>query len=67
MIKITYKESSIECSTKEEARDVLHCLNEIRKENAKVGLTVHAKIEEGVKRQAAAQKLYADGTKPKPN
>lgn len=34
MIKITYKESSIECSTKEEARYVLLVLNEIRKDRA---------------------------------
>jgi len=44
MIKITYKESSIECSTKEEANYVLHALNDIRKENAKTGLAVTVKV-----------------------
>jgi hypothetical protein len=37
MIRITYKESSIECDTKEEMREILRCLNEIKRENAKAG------------------------------
>ena len=51
MIKIAYKESSIECSTEEEMRAVLLVLNEIRKENAKekastAGLQVAVRVND---------------------
>jgi len=47
MVKIVYKDSSIECTTQEEARYVLLVLNEIRKDRAKdAGLKVSVQVED---------------------
>jgi hypothetical protein len=63
MIKIVYKESSIECSTKEEMRAVLRVLNEIRKENAKeASLTcLHVKVN-GLTIKSLAEKSESLGS-----
>lgn len=72
MIKITYKESSIECSTTEEAKTVLLLLNDIRRENA---LAKHSPcsttvvVPEAEKRETikdANQRVFEESRKPKP-
>jgi hypothetical protein len=69
MIKITYKESSVECSTKEEAECVLRVLNEIRKENAakiscSPGLVTTVAPAEPMK--DVNQRVFNESRKPKP-
>jgi hypothetical protein len=65
MIKITYRESSIECSTQDEMRSVLEVLNEIRQKNAKeksVGLQVNVALD---KRELRSASLQPRAPKPK--
>lgn len=56
MVKIRYQNSSIECSTVEEAERVLRVLNEIRKERAaEAGLKIKVDVSSKVKRFDAAK------------
>jgi hypothetical protein len=70
MVKIVYKDSSIECTTKEEARYVLLVLNEIRKDKAKqAGLKVSIPVGDlsGKVKALKAPRQQEPARKPKPN
>jgi len=67
MVKIVYKNSAIECTTKEEARYVLLVLNEIRKDNAQqAGLKISVQVED-LSGKVKAPGEREPARKPKPN
>jgi hypothetical protein len=68
MVKIVYKNSSIECTTKEEARYVLLVLNEIRKDNTKqAGMKVSVQVDSGRVKALKTPHEQEPARKPKPN
>jgi hypothetical protein len=67
MVKIVYKDSSIVCTTKEEARYVLLVLNEIRKDKAQqAGLKVSVQVGD-LNGTVKASREREPARKPKPN
>jgi hypothetical protein len=67
MVKLVYKDSSIVCTTKEEARYVLLVLNEIRKDNAKqAGMKVSIEVQD-IRGKLKAPREREPARKPKPN